>query len=220
MVYTTYIFGLNDTLYNATEQKSRARFAAVEAMIENGLPVDIETAYTTLEEVVREAGEDAPNHFNILLKRLGVRDDPRIIAAGVVAYRDVSRAALRPFPSVPSTLITLRERGRRLVALSCGDAVKEWQKLIQLGLQHYFHTVWVCEGGPLTAEAIKSALTNLAAPPTTTLFVSGVPSEVDAAGRVGLKAALFQPRTVIPPKDTLGAKLIVHRFQEILGLDP
>ncbi len=219
-MYTTYIFGLNDTLYNATEQKSRARFAAVESMIENGLPVDIETAYTTLEDVVREVGEDAPNHFNLLLKRLGVRDDPRIIAAGVVAYRDVSRAALRPFPGVPSTLISLREKGKRLVALSSGDTVKEWQKLIQLGLQHFFHAVWVSEKSPLTAETINSALSSLTVTPADSLFVSGVPSEVEAARQAGLNTVLFSPRRVNPPKDTSGNHPVIRRFQDILQLTP
>jgi putative hydrolase of the HAD superfamily len=217
-MYNTYVFGLNDTLYNATEQKSRARFAAVESMIENGLPVDIETAYTLLEEVVREVGDDAPNHFNLLLRRLGVRDDPRIIAAGVVAYRDASRAALRPFPEVPSTLIALREKGRTLVTLSSGDSVKEWQKLIQLGLQHFFHSVWVAEKGGLTADAIGTALSQLKVDRTTTLFVSGVPSEVDSAAKLGLTAVLFSPRRVGGHMDAPLQRTVVHRFREILTL--
>lgn len=218
-MYEAYVFGLNDTLYNAAEQKSRARFAAVESMIENGLPVDIETAYTVLEEVVREVGEDAPNHFNILLRKLGVREDPRIIAAGVVAYRDVSRAALRPFPGVASTLIALREKGKRLAVISSGDPVKEWQKLIQLGLQHLFHHVWVAEKEGITSATIARALAELGLATTKTLFVSGVPSEAEAAKRAGLRALLFQPKKLGGPRGDSGQGPVIRRFQDILGLE-
>jgi phosphoglycolate phosphatase-like HAD superfamily hydrolase len=213
----TFVFTLNDTLYNASLQKSQARLAAVEAMIENGLTVDVETAYSSLEQVVKKSGGDAPNHFNLLLAELGFKDDHRIVAAGVVAYREVSKAALRPYPYVHSTLISLREKHCRLILLTAGDPVKEWQKLIQLGLQHLFHEVHVTRHPSIDTEVI-SELVNRKVVDAKSSFVSGKSDEVDEAVNAGLRAFLFLPKTLgakNSPPQTQGFR-ILNRMSDLL----
>jgi putative hydrolase of the HAD superfamily len=210
------VFTLNDTLYNATLQKSQARLAAIEAMIENGLPVDVETAYTMLEEVVAQSGENAPNHFNLLMRRLGLKEDPRIIAAGVVAYREASSAALKPFPRVQPTLLTLREKGHTLLLLSAGDPVKEWQKLIQLGLQHLFHAFEICTTQEkINKEFISSVISNK----SDTLFISGKEYEVLEAEATGLKAVLFSPKAIGRGFANVTSKrLVINQLSELLKM--
>jgi len=76
------VFGIDDVLYDATYQTTNARLSAVRAMIEAGLPVDVETAYRTLEEIVKELGPDNTKHFDKLLERLGLKWNPSVVAAG------------------------------------------------------------------------------------------------------------------------------------------
>ncbi len=148
--------------------------SAVRAMREAGLPVDVETAYRTLESIVAETGTDDTRHFDRLLERLGLRWNPEVIAAGVVAYRETSPVYLRPFPDTVPTLLGLRDRGCRLGVACKGRAVKQWQKLIQLGLEHVFHTVTVSEetgSSELTVDTLSKTLEKLGTEPKVTAFV-------------------------------------------------
>jgi putative hydrolase of the HAD superfamily len=139
------IFGIDDVLYDATYQTSNARLSAVRAMIGAGLPVDLETGYRTLEEIVAELGPDSTKHFDKLLERLGLKWNPAVIAAGVVAYRDTDPVYLRLYPDTMPTLLKLRDSGFKVGCASGGKSVKQWQKLVSLGLQHCFHSVVISE---------------------------------------------------------------------------
>ena len=135
------LFDLDDTLYDASLQLEMARMNAVKAMLEAGLPVDVEKAFKTLNEVVEEYGRHYPKHFDRMLERLGVKWDAKIIAAGVVAYRETSWAFLKPYPDTIPTLLTLRDHGYRIGLVSGGDPVKQWQKLIKINVHHLLHGV-------------------------------------------------------------------------------
>ena len=110
-----------------------------------GLQIDVETAYRRLEEIANERGPDDTRHFDTLLERLGLKWNPEVIAAGVIAYRATSPVYLTPFPDTLPTLLKLRDAGYKLGVASKGRAVKQWQKLIQLGLEHMFHAVTISE---------------------------------------------------------------------------
>ena len=128
------------------------------------LPIDVETAYRRLEEIANERGPDDSRHFDTLLERLGLKWNPEVIAAGVVAYRATSPIYLTPFPDTVPTLLKLRDAGYKLGVASKGRAVKQWQKLIQLGLEHIFHAVTVSEetgSEKLTTDTLSRTLERL-----------------------------------------------------------
>ncbi len=180
MIVKCFLFGIDDTLYDASLQKYLARMNAVRAMIEAGLPVDPETAFNTLKAVVAEYGEDYDKHFDRMLERLGLRVSSRIIAAAVAAYHDTKFAYLRPHPETVPTLIRLREQGCKIGVVSAGNPVKQWEKLIRLGLQHLFHHVVIAkEVGCETLErrVFEEALKTLNSTPEESLFVGCSPSE-------------------------------------------
>jgi len=151
-----------------------ARLNAIRAMIEAGLPSDVENAYRVLKEIVKEYGTDYSKHFDKLLEQLGLRWDPRVIAAGVVAYRETNVAYLRPYPDTITTLLKLRDLGYRLGAVSDGRTVKQWQKLISLGLQHFFQYVLISEelrSETIGPELFKTALDKLNLQPGEVAFI-------------------------------------------------
>lgn len=184
------IFDIEDTLYDSSLQMRMARLNAIRAMIEAGLPIDIETGYKRLEEVVNEYGPHYGKHFDKLLERLGLKWNPRVIAAGVVAYRETSQAYLKPFPETIPILIKLRDMKYKLGVVSDGLAVKEWQKLIQLGVHHLFHAVVIseeCGVLELNEDVFKRCLEELDVKPQESLYVSSRPNRaIRSANRAGL----------------------------------
>lgn len=183
------IFGVDDVLYDATLQSSSARLGAVKAMIEAGLPVDVETGYRTLEEIVKTLGPDDTRHFDMLLEKLGLDWNPAVVAAGVVAYRSASPVFLRPYPDTVPTLLKLREQRHKLGVASEGKSVKQWQKLISLGLQHLFDVVVTSQDlklDHLTEAVLKKVIDELKAQASNTLFVDVNLEKLDIANRAGL----------------------------------
>jgi len=172
------VFGIDDVLYDATYQTTNARLSAVRAMIEAGLPVDVETAYRTLEEIVKELGPDNTKHFDKLLERLGLKWNPSVVAAGVVAYRETGPVFLKPYPDTMPTILRLRESGFKVGCASSGKSVKQWQKLVSLGLQHCFHSVVISEDLGLQAfskEVIDEVVKRLGVDGSETVYIGTNP---------------------------------------------
>jgi len=182
MTVKLVIFDVDDVLYDATLQKRNARENAVKAMIDAGLPVDYEVFLDKLREVIEEKGEDYGKHFDETLTRLGLRVDPRIIAAGVVAYHDTKRAYLKPFPNAFKSILLLRERGYKVGVCTAGQSIKDWEKIIRLGMQHLFHYAWVgeaCEG------TFKEIAEELGVESSSAVFITANPVLANEAKRAG-----------------------------------
>ncbi len=145
---------IDNVLYDSNLLKGIAREWAITAMKEAGLPVDFDTAMETLMEVVREKGEDYPFHFNEMMIKLGLKEDYRVIAAGVIAYHDVKRAFLKPIPGIIDAILAARESGFKIGVFSRGDPVKEWEKVLRLNIHHLIHKSWI--GGDYTLENVFS----------------------------------------------------------------
>jgi putative hydrolase of the HAD superfamily len=63
----------------------------------------------------------------------------------MITYHNVKFALLRLFPKTPSTLIYLKSKGYHLGVISDGITIKQWEKLIRLGLHHFFDEVVTSE---------------------------------------------------------------------------
>jgi len=138
-------FDIDDTLYDSTTLTRMARLNSIRAMIDAGLAErDEDKLYSLLQKIIKKFGSNYPRHYDELLKELGIPWKPKIVAAGVVAYEHTKFGYLKPFPGVVPTLIELRQR-YRLGVISNGLAVKQWEKLINLGLHHFFDVVVTSE---------------------------------------------------------------------------
>ncbi len=205
------LFSIEDVLYDSTFHMSTARLNAVRAMIEDGLPTDVETTYRVLEEIVNEYGSDYTKHFDELLTRLGLKWNPRVIASGVIAYRETSAAYLKPYPDTVPILLSLRDKGYRIAVVSAGRAVKQWQKLVQLGLEHIFHFVVISEElsmDQIEPRIFKETLNRLGIKSQETIFI-GNRFEPDIAGanKAGVTSVLIR-KSKIPAENpkTVDAK--------------
>jgi len=140
-------FDIDDTLYDSTQLTTTARRNSIRAMIDAGLNGDEDEIFEVLQKVIKKYGPNYPKHYDELLKELGLPWNPKIIAAGVVAYEHTKAGFLKPFPKVIPTLLKLRNK-YKLGVISNGLAVKQWEKLIGLGLYHLFDIA-------ITSEEVK-----------------------------------------------------------------
>jgi putative hydrolase of the HAD superfamily len=216
------VFAISDVLYDASLQRSNALLNAVKAMIEAGLPVDVETGYRKLEEIVRELGPDNTKHFDSLLEKLGLKWSPAVVAAGVVAYRSANQAFLKPYPDTITTLLTLREAERRLGVVSAGKSVKEWQKLISLGLQHLFHAVVISEDlnqTELTESLFQHVARQLGVNASESMFVGVHPEkEISVANRAGLLTVRLRKGDFKLERATTQPRYEINRLSDTIEL--
>jgi len=182
------LFDIDDTLYDSTRASTFARRNAIEAMIDAGMPVGKPRAEAELQKVIAEIGGNHAHHFDHLLDNLGLEPNARLIAAGVVAYHNTKLACLHPFEETIPTLLKLRGIGCKLGVITNGRSVKQWEKLIRLGLQHFFDTVAVSQDvGVEKPEPVifETCCRELQIEPPGCTFVGNDP-EQDIAGAAGV----------------------------------
>ncbi|MFH1285927.1 MAG: TIGR02253 family HAD-type hydrolase [Candidatus Micrarchaeota archaeon] len=144
MALKAIFFDIDDCLFPSTRFAELARRNAVNAMVEAGLKGEPERVYGTLLKVIKKCGSNYECHFDVLLEEMRVKRDAKIIAAGISAYHN-TKTSILPFPEVPRTLVKLRELGYKLYVASEGNAVKQWDKLIRMGIYLLFDDVFVSE---------------------------------------------------------------------------
>jgi putative hydrolase of the HAD superfamily len=114
-------------------------------MVENGLPLSHDEAYKLLREIIAEYGSNYNKHFNILTEKVYGKENPMLIALGMVSYHNVKFALLRPFAKTLDILIYLKSKGYRLAVISNGRTIKQWEKLVRLNLNHFFDEIITSE---------------------------------------------------------------------------
>ena len=182
------LFDIDDTLFPSTEFASLARRNALNAMVGMGMDVSYDELSHRLHAIIHKKGSNYPKHFDTLCRDLGVKSPARYVAAAIAAYHD-TKTAIQPFPTVPLTLLKLRESRYRLYVATNGNPTKQWDKLIRLKIGFYFDDVFVSEEvGEDKGEAFyRKVLKAIGAKPSECLMV-GDREDVDIwpAKKVGI----------------------------------
>jgi putative hydrolase of the HAD superfamily len=218
-------FDIDDTLYDSSLQTAETRKNAIKAMIEAGLDASEEEGLEALQSIVKKFGSNHPNQFDELLKVFGQEKNPRIIAAGVVAYHATKIAYLVPFPDTIPSLLRLRDGGYRLGVITDGIAVKQWEKLIRLGLQHFFHSVVISGeegGGKPDPELFKAASKRLGCRPEHAMMVGDRLDKdirgAKAAGMVTVQVMKGKYRDKKPADESEEPDYVVDGLSGVLGI--
>ena len=138
-------FDVDDTLLDTSAFAQTARRAAIELMVDNGLPLDKDEAYGVLKTIIREKGSNYGKHFNVLTQVVLGHEDPMLVALGMITYHNVKMALLRPFADTIDALIYLKSQGYRLAVISNGITIKQWEKLVRLNVYSFFDAVITSE---------------------------------------------------------------------------
>lgn len=206
-------FDLDDTLYSSTNLSGKARRTAVEHMISKGLDMDPDEAYEALMRVVGRYGSNYGQHLDRFFSdELNRPPDYRMIAAAVIAYHHTKFVNMRPHPNTVETVIELRVRGLKLGVITDGLPVKQWEKLIRLGLDGFFDTV-VISGeemgrGKPDPEIFRIAMERMGSTPEESAMVGDkLHTDIDGANKAGMVSIwLRTPRDPVDLPEQLGIK--------------
>jgi putative hydrolase of the HAD superfamily len=181
-------FDVDNTLFPTAEFAELARKNAVRAMVETGVGISEAKLHKALNALIREKGSNYPRHFDLLLKRMGVKSPARHVAAAVAAYHN-TKSSIQPYPEVPKTLMELKERGYKLYVATNGDAVKQWYKLIRMGIHLFFEDVFVSGeiGEEKSPSFFRKVLARLKASPSECIMVGyRMDADIIPAGKSGI----------------------------------
>ena len=112
------IFDLDNTLVDFMKMKEMSIEAAVEGMIDAGLPLNKEQAKKRIYEIYEEKGIEYQNVFDEFLQESFGTIDYKLMSAGIVSYRRAREAALVLYPHVNYTLVELLKRGFKLAVIT------------------------------------------------------------------------------------------------------
>ncbi|MEM3363947.1 MAG: HAD hydrolase-like protein [Candidatus Micrarchaeia archaeon] len=135
-------FDIDNTLFPTSHFLRMADQNAVNAMISKGLDCSFAKGIRELRQIIMEKGSNYPNHFDLLVERVNGKKEIKIVAAGVMAYHN-TKNAMSPYPEVPRVLMALHDAGHHLHIASEGIEIKQWDKLLRLGIDIYFEDVYV-----------------------------------------------------------------------------
>jgi HAD superfamily hydrolase (TIGR02253 family) len=195
MAIRAVLFDLDNTLIDFLKMKKMSVEAAITAMIDAGLPMKKGPATKMLWGLYDEYGIEYGKIFQEFLKKAMGSVDWKILAAGVIAYRNVKSGFLEPYPHVTRTLLTLKDQGYRLAVVSDAPRMKAWLRLTAMRLADFFEVVVTSDDaqGKLKPhpEPYRVALRKLGLRPEEVIFVGDNPNrDILGAGKLGIRTVL------------------------------
>jgi len=135
------VFDADNTLVDFYTMKKQCVEAAIEKMVERGLPATKEEALSIIDEIFRNHGWEDALLFWHVAEYVGIKDQvqiERFAQLGKTAYRRRQREFLKPYDGVHETLIALRDKKIQLAVLSDAPRIKVFDRLCDTGLEPFF----------------------------------------------------------------------------------
>jgi putative hydrolase of the HAD superfamily len=215
------IFDLDNTLTDFMRMKEDSIDAAVEAMVDAGLPLGPEEARTRIFEIYQREGIEYQQVFDTFLHETLGRVDHKILAAGVVGYRRARESTLVLYPHVKLTLVELIRRRLQLAVVSDAPALQAWLRLCQLELQHTFDPVITFDdSGARKPDPIpfRLALERMRLRPDEVLMVGDWPErDMAGASRLGIRTVHARYGDRFGTTES-GADFSVNDIRELIGI--
>ena len=216
------VFDLDNTLVDFMAMKRQAVDAAIGAMMDAGLNLTFDQVKDRIDGIYAEEGIEYQKVFDKLLEDVLGRVDPRIISAGIIAYRRAREAALKPYPHVTATLMHLNRSGLKMGILSDAPTREAWLRLCFINFHHFFDEVVTFddtgERKP-SPKPFELVLKKLDVQPENAIMV-GDWAERDLAGakNVGMKTAFAQYGDSFGGQDTSNADYILSDIKQLLDI--
>lgn len=217
------IFDLDNTLIDFMKMKTISCEQAIDAMIDAGLKVDRKKALDELYTIYFKEGLEDPTIFQKFLKKITGCVDYRILAHGIVAYRQARIGFLKPYPGVKRTLLLLKHKGLKLAIVSDAPRLKAWIRLVNMGIDDIFDVVITFDDtGRLKPSSLpfKAALSKLKIAPVDALMVGDRPDrDVKGAKKIGMKTCFAKyGYTGINKSENIKIDFVINNIDEILKI--
>jgi putative hydrolase of the HAD superfamily len=155
------IFDFDNTLMDFMRMKKAAVEAAVDSMIDAGLPLKKGEMIEKVYKVYTAEGIEDQTIFDKVLSKEYGKVDFKILAAGIIGYRRAKEGTLALYPHVQLTLTGLARMGLKMAVVSDAPRLPVWLRICGLGLQHYFDAVVTTDDTGFKKPHAKPFLTAL-----------------------------------------------------------
>lgn len=216
------VFDLDNTLVDFMAMKRQAVDAAIGAMMDAGLALTFDQVKTHIDSIYQEQGIEYQQVFDRLLTDVLGYVDPRIISAGIIAYRRAREAALKPYPHVTATLMQLNRMGIKLAVLSDAPTREAWLRLCFINYHHFFDVVVTFddtgERKP-SPKPFQTALSRLGVDAHEAIMV-GDWAERDMVGaqNVGMKTAFAKYGDSFGNQNTDAVDFVLNDIKQLLDI--
>lgn len=216
------IFDLDNTLLDFVAMKRRAVRAALTAMVEAGLDIDITQSFDRIFKLYEDHGWENQQVFDdFLSEQLGYVDN-KFLAAGIVAYRRNREASLLTYPNVNRTLVALMKMGVKLAVVSDAPSREAWLRIYYLNLHHIFdHVITQDDTGTRkpSPKPFQMALNRLEVKPEETIMVGDWPErDVVGAGNLGIRTIYARYGDAFGRDTASGANWDVNDIYELVNI--
>ena len=215
------IFDLDNTLTDFMRMKRAAIDAGVEGMLDAGLLVSPEEVEKVIWKTYEREGIEYQNVFDSVIEEILGHVDPKILAAGIIAYRRARESTLVLYPHVQYTLLELLKRGLRLAVVSDAPRAQAWLRLASLQLHNIFdHVVTFEDTGQRkpSPEPFRKALELLKVEPKESLMVGDwAERDVVGAAQLGIPTVFARYGDTFGTKES-GADYELNDILELLGI--
>lgn len=185
------IFDLDNTLMDFVRMKEESVKAAVDGMIDAGLPMASEAAEKEIYRIYDNEGIEYQNVFDHFLTETYGEIDFKILSAGIIAYRRAREASLVLYPHIRLTLVKIVKKSKMLAVISDAPRKEAWLRLCALNIHHYFdHVLTFDDTGQLKPSPVpfERVLSMLGIDPDEALMVGDWPErDIAGASRVGIR---------------------------------
>ena len=215
------IFDIDNTLTDFMKMKRAAVDAAVEGMMDAGLPGMKDDLVKEVFEVYWKEGIEDQKIFDKILKAKLGRIDFKILAGGILAYRRAKNGSMTLYPRVNQTLIELMQLGIKRTVISDAPKMEVWLRIVSLGLHHYFDEIITSEDFGVKKpdpKPYRRALELLGTKAEETLMVGDWPDrDIKGAKGVGMLTAWAKYGDTFGTKES-GADYVLNDIYEVVGL--
>ncbi len=208
MKNTIIFFDIDDTLFDSTEFRKVVRRESLKELNRSlsrfGFDFTDAFLYDTFEEVYQE-DKNSGRMYDKLLQRIGIPEYQISMHVALAKKRwDDTKIKMKAFPGVIEVLEELKKRGYHLGIASSGLGVKQWDKLVRVGISVFFDPRFVfitAEINGMRRKYVKDKLfyqqirNSFGPPEFETLHMMGDKFDQDIvpAHKAGFKTLMFRP---------------------------
>jgi putative hydrolase of the HAD superfamily len=215
------IFDIDNTLTDFMKMKRAAVDAAVEGMMDAGLPGMKDDLVKEVFDVYWKEGIEDQKIFDKILKAKLGRIDFKILAGGILAYRRAKNGTMTLYPRVNQTLIELMQLGIKRTVISDAPKMEVWLRIVSLGLHHYFDDIITSEDFGVKKpdpKPYRRALELLGTKAEETLMVGDWPDrDIKGAKGVGMRTAWAKYGDTFGTKES-GADYELADIYDVVGI--
>jgi len=216
------LFDVDNTLINFWKMKTECCKAAIDAMISAGLKMSRDEALKLIFELFEVYGVESQRIFQQFTKKIYGKENYKLIAHGVIAYRKMRESYLVPYRNVIPTLIELKKK-YQLAIVSDAPIMEAWMRIATMGLDPFFDTVVTMADArkqKTYAAPFKVALKKLGILPEEAIMLGDrIARDVETAKKLGITTVYARYGDENPPeKGKSGADFEISDISEMLDV--